>query len=242
MRTDHRFAGSTPSKDSFSIRVVAGGILVALIMLFFASSASACPVTDPKCAIDEATKTVEDIAKDPVGKIKDTVDTVEDTTSKVVDDVNKTVDDTVDTVEDTVRTKPDVPDNPENPKKSDVPQPPRVKSDNLNPRDKGKPNPGGNKKTSPGRDARVRAGEGTLVGGPVTLKSDDVPVAPAASATQSVERQGLAEAAIEAARKFAFPLLLTLIVGFFLAVQNRVDRKHPKLALAPLDQDLLSFR
>lgn len=54
----------------------------------------------------------------------------------------------------------------------------------------------------------------------------------------------LAEAAGEAAKKLAFPLGLALMVGAFLMVQGRIDRKDAKLALAPIDseQDLLSFQ
>lgn len=49
--------------------------------------------------------------------------------------------------------------------------------------------------------------------------------------------------ASEAAEQVAFPLALTLLVIGFLMVQNRIDRKDPKLALAPVDSehDLLSF-
>lgn len=49
--------------------------------------------------------------------------------------------------------------------------------------------------------------------------------------------------AVEAIEKAAFPIALMLIVGGFLMVQNRIDRKDPKLALAPVDseRDLLIF-
>ena len=54
----------------------------------------------------------------------------------------------------------------------------------------------------------------------------------------------LGEAAREALEKAAFPLGLALMVGAFLMVQGRIDRKDAKLALAPIDseQDLLSFQ
>ena len=47
----------------------------------------------------------------------------------------------------------------------------------------------------------------------------------------------------EAIEKAAFPIALMLLVGGFLMVQNRIDRKDPKLALAPVDseRDLLIF-
>jgi hypothetical protein len=49
--------------------------------------------------------------------------------------------------------------------------------------------------------------------------------------------------AVEAAEQVAFPLALALLVGTFLMVQNRIDRRDPKLALAPIhsDHELLTF-
>jgi hypothetical protein len=49
--------------------------------------------------------------------------------------------------------------------------------------------------------------------------------------------------ATETIQHAAFPLALTLLVIGFLMMQNRFDRKDPKLALAPVDSehDLLSF-
>jgi hypothetical protein len=54
----------------------------------------------------------------------------------------------------------------------------------------------------------------------------------------------LAQAAIEAAGRVAFPLALGLMVVAFLMVQGRIDRKDAKLVLAPIDaeQELLSFQ
>ena len=36
------------------------------------------------------------------------------------------------------------------------------------------------------------------------------------------------------ATRSAFPIALLLLVALFLAVQNRIDRRDPKLALAPV--------
>lgn len=54
----------------------------------------------------------------------------------------------------------------------------------------------------------------------------------------------LADAAVDAAEKLAFPLGLALMVCAFLMVQGRIDRKDDKLVLAPIDseQDLLRFQ
>ena len=77
-------------------------------------------------------------------------------------------------------------------------------------------------------------------------KSRDSAPAPVAIAPPQRETfiTQLADAAKEAAEKLAFPLGLALMVGAFLMVQGRIDRKDAKLALAPIDseQDLLSFQ
>jgi hypothetical protein len=54
---------------------------------------------------------------------------------------------------------------------------------------------------------------------------------------------GVAGALVDSARRFAFPLLLSLAVAVFLALQNRWDHKDPKLARALVDRsdDFLSF-
>lgn len=54
----------------------------------------------------------------------------------------------------------------------------------------------------------------------------------------------LARDAAEAARRFAFPLILTLLVLGFLVLQDKIDSKETKLVLAPVsaEEDLLSFR
>ena len=75
--------------------------------------------------------------------------------------------------------------------------------------------------------------------------------APAPAAAASTARDGAAPSMIEriarsaagVAERLAFPMLLAFAVGAFVLLQNRVDRKDPKLALAALDADeeLLGF-
>ena len=38
-------------------------------------------------------------------------------------------------------------------------------------------------------------------------------------------------------QRATFPLLLLLIVALFFWIQNRIDRKDPKLALAPINDE-----
>ena len=65
----------------------------------------------------------------------------------------------------------------------------------------------------------------------------------AAFAPEPLDLGALTEAAVEAAKKFAFPILLSILVAAFMLIQDRVDRKDPKLALAAVDtdQEWLSF-
>ena len=81
-----------------------------------------------------------------------------------------------------------------------------------------------------GRNIRAAVNEGTYV--PTAASPSD----------QSVITQ-IGRVAAEAVRQAAFPIALILMVAAFLMVQNRIDRKDPKLALAPMDSehDLLSF-
>jgi hypothetical protein len=53
----------------------------------------------------------------------------------------------------------------------------------------------------------------------------------------------LSKAAVKTANRFSFPLSLALLVIAFLAIQGRIDRRDPKLRLAPVDSkhDLVSF-
>lgn len=65
----------------------------------------------------------------------------------------------------------------------------------------------------------------------------------AAFAPEPLNLGALTEAAVEAVKKFAFPIMLSFLVAAFMLIQDRVDRKDPKLALAAVDtdQEWLSF-
>jgi hypothetical protein len=52
----------------------------------------------------------------------------------------------------------------------------------------------------------------------------------------------IGQVAVKSLEKPQFPLLLLVVVAVFLLVQNRIDRKDPKLAAAPVDAEpLLGF-
>ena len=52
----------------------------------------------------------------------------------------------------------------------------------------------------------------------------------------------IGQVAVKSLEKPQFPLLLLVVVALFLMIQNRIDRKDPKLATAPVDAEpLLGF-
>jgi hypothetical protein len=58
---------------------------------------------------------------------------------------------------------------------------------------------------------------------------------------QTTDETSALEILAEVAGKTAFPIILVLIVVLFLAVQDRIDRNDPKLALAPVRSEPLDF-
>jgi hypothetical protein len=47
----------------------------------------------------------------------------------------------------------------------------------------------------------------------------------------------IGQVAVKSLEKPQFPLLLLVVVALFLLIQNRIDRKDPKLASAPVDSE-----
>jgi hypothetical protein len=64
------------------------------------------------------------------------------------------------------------------------------------------------------------------------------------AAVAGVARVVRTDAAVAVAAHFTFPLALALAVFFFLLIQNRLDRRDPKLRIAPqhVIETLLTFR
>ena len=233
---DHAIPGR-----SFGIILSASVVWLAV---FGTGSALACKLTDPGCVVDKVEETAQDTVEDVQNQADETVkevthtadETVEDvkeTASRTVEDVQETVDETVNQGGGTNPTAPNPPTDPiDRPKGDDRP---------------GRPNDRPNNKSGPDVLGRGEAAAGPRERiGPLLP-----PIAPALdfstptfTETNNFDRPadpGLVESAIEAAKDFAFPLLLTLIVGAFLVIQHRVDRDEPKLVFAPIDHDLLSF-
>ncbi|MDP9068047.1 MAG: hypothetical protein M3N53_06840 [Actinomycetota bacterium] len=224
---------------------------------------------DPVQETIGTTKPVQDgIGNTTGGAVKDTTDTVTDTGGSTIDQTQKTVDDTTKSTGETATSTTDTvsgtasggggvinPDltvkNPLEPKDLDGDGKVSTKERNL------QNTAGGGKKAHRAayrdslsgdgrRDAAARAKRSALFD--LEKKSrlaaaNRTPVAIAPPQREGFITQ-LTKAAVEATKKLAFPLGLALMVGAFLMVQGRIDRKDAKLALAPIDseQDLLSFQ
>jgi hypothetical protein len=69
--------------------------------------------------------------------------------------------------------------------------------------------------------------------------------APAVDRAESASRflvpRDLLDVVANASRAITFPLFLTLVLAMFLLVQDRIDRKDPKLAEASKTKDYLTF-
>jgi hypothetical protein len=227
----------------FAIRLGMAGLMVVSAFVLMSVPAMACPVTDLSCTV-----------ADPVSAVQDTVDqtttTVEDTAATVTDQVNETVEPVTDAVKGVLGQVPD----PPNPGVIDDPTgilPDVLGSTVAQPSDPGATKSGGNgTATGPGgRNSRTAGGGGTGLStfgrgpviGPVSIAA---PIFLTAADSPTILRQGLFDRIVSLAIEpavLAFPLALALIVLLFVAVQNRIDRKDPKLALAPVAPDLLRF-
>jgi hypothetical protein len=201
----------------------------ASIVASAAPARAACSLTDLACG----TETVDDVT-DPITEVTDPV-------TEVTDPVTGTVGGAVDKVKGTVG--PVVDEVPPLPDPSiDVTEPPT-------------PGVGSDPRTGPGTP-RGDSGNGSsdpgpgspverpipvqaLVGGAFVSGLDptnsDVRIGPSPPA----ERTGVSLE--DVVKGFAFPLGLVLIVGAFLLVQDRLDRRDPRLALAPVGPDVLDF-
>jgi hypothetical protein len=199
-----------------------------------APAGAACTLTDPACA----TQTVEVVqpiteVTDPV---VDQVDQVVDPVTEVTDPVVGTIGGVINRVEDTV--DPIV----------DVTEPPAQGHSDVGP----DPRTGPGAPPGDSGDGRSDVGSGSfverpipppaLVGGAFIPSIESVrPISDVRiGASPPTERSGVSfENVVKGL--VAFPLALALIVGAFLLAQNRLDRRDPRLALAPVGPDVLDF-
>jgi hypothetical protein len=204
-----------------------------------APARAACPLTDPACVIgtvDEVLEPVTEVTDPVVDQVVDQVDQVIDPVTEVTDPVVGTIGGVINGVEDTVDPIVDV----------------------IDPPAQGHSDVGSDPGTGPGAplgdsgDGRSDVGSGSFVERPIpppalvggafipSLESvrpiSDVRI----GASPPTERSGVSfENVVKGL--VAFPLALALIVGAFLLAQNRLDRRDPRLALAPVGPDVLDF-
>jgi hypothetical protein len=200
-----------------------------------AAPARGCPLTDPGCVIETVDDVVEPVTQvtDPV---VDQVDQVVDPVTEVTDPVVGTIGGVINGVEDTV--DPIV----------DVTEPPAQGDSDVGP----DPRTGPGAPRGDSGDGRSDVGSGSfverpipppaLVGGAFIPSVESVrPISDVRiGASPPTERSGVSfENVVKGL--VAFPLALALIVGAFLLAQNRLDRRDPRLALAPVGPDVLDF-
>jgi hypothetical protein len=202
-----------------------------------APTAAACPLTDLACATGTVTETVDPVTE-PVTEVTDPVvdqvDQVVDPVTEVTDPVVETVGGVINGVEDTV--DPIV----------DVTEPPSEGHSDVGPDPRTGPGAGdsGNGRSDVGSGSFVERPipPPDLVGGVFIPNPESVrPISDVRiGASPPTERSGVSfENVVKGL--VAFPLALALIVGAFLLAQNRLDRRDPRLALAPVGPDVLDF-
>lgn len=220
-------------------------------------------VNDPGKAVTDTTNKVGDTVTESGDKLGDTVtdtggkvgDTTGGTVGKVVKDttekVGKTVKDTTGTAGSTVGTVGAAAGETVSKVYNDT-----LKAvDGVTKGDRGK---GGSGKKKSGKSPKTSS-TGTTVAsasatraafplaGSVARYIEPTTSVPALETTSALldarTPQQLLEAAVEAVKRFAFPLALTILVVAFLLIQNRIDSRDPKLTAASItfEEDLLSF-
>jgi hypothetical protein len=207
------------------IRLLALGLL--LVSTFaaapWATAADECPVTNPSCVLDTVGQTIE-------SSNNTAQDTAEGTVQPVVDDVNERVDGVLGGGAD------EDPQPGEGPGGGGGSQPGDGRQhDNAGPRNGHRPGARGSAGSRAANEAPTRVAHRGV-------DSDTTPVeATGVTNRESSVLERIGQAGARAAKSLALVLVLAgLVVGFAL-IQDRVDRKDPKLALAPLDSDELRF-
>jgi len=228
-------------RGTFATRLGIACLMVGSTLVLMSAPAMACPVTDLTC-LPETTASPVTAVTDTTSAVDQTTTTVKETAAAVTDQASKTVEPVTDAVKGILGQAPDPPD------------PTGILPDVLGstvapPSGSGPTEPGGNRtatgpgggksRTNGGAVSSLTFGRGPVIG-PVAA-----PISSTPAVSRKIPRQGLFDRigslAIQAAKELAFPLALAVIVLLFVAVQNRIDRKDPKLALAPITPDLLRF-
>jgi hypothetical protein len=218
MQSQASLGGSSPQTTTHA-RLPAIVMAVGLFLVLLAPMAFAdCALTDPACTTDQATNTVTDTA----GGAGDTVD---GTVTPVKDKADEAVKQVTDTVNGILH-----------PGGTPTPTPTPTGGGGG-----GSGGSGANGRRAAGSSSGVGAvNRETIPGASITTAPPTRPVAEKTAHGPSLAGR-IGEAAAEAVKQVAFPLALALIVVAFLLLQNRLDRRDPKLASAPITPDVLRF-
>jgi hypothetical protein len=202
---------------------------IAIVATGASSAQAACPVLDPLCVVEETVEDDEGLVEGTVGDIEtpvdDVLDSVDEVVGPVVDTVFGTADDVIGGGE------------------GEQPEPPPGTGDGGGgqpgmhrggPEPSGAPDRGTVDIAGPRIHERPEIGRGFA---PVVVPR------PIADATGSPEegrgRVGAAMGAV--ARRLAFVLALFGLTLAFAAIQDHLDRNDPRLSLAPIRSDVVTF-
>jgi hypothetical protein len=237
-----------------SVRVLfAVGVISVPLALASAAAAQSCPVLDTTCTLDNVT---DDTLDDAGGAAGDAVnragDTAHDTVQDTVDRVQGRVDDTTSKVRDTIDQV-----------LGKVGDPPPLPGDGGDPGPGGGSGGGGNGGGSQGggHDGGTSggghvSGTGSLSGGGSILSGSaggsaaagaadpgslTVPPTDLSHATARGSSPTIGQVAAGVIGGLAVMALLLGAVAVFLTVQDRVDRRDPKLVPVPIGSDRVQF-
>ena len=219
---EHPFATSS---RALLLLAIGGSFVIAA-----APARAACAPTDLACATGTVTETVAEVTE-PVTEV---TDPVTETIGGVVDEVNDTVRPIVDEVPQLSDPAVNVTD-PPTPDESNAPGARTGSTDPSGDSGHGRSDVLSGSVVEPTVPVQALIRD-AFVSGLDPGPGPDVRIGPSPPAERTgVSLQDLLTAG------FAFPFALVLIVGAFLLVQDRLDRRDPRLALAPVGPDVLDF-
>jgi len=202
------------------VLVIGAALSIMLLGPLGVAVAQDCPITDPTCAIDSVDDTVGDVQK-----------TVDDTTSTAKDEIAATTDRVKATVDELTGAGGGQPPGGGN-------------GDGSNGHDGGAKHDGGGSNGGSAHPVGTVAGASILarLGGTLALFDTSAQGRPESTDASSHRTPGVGTRLREAATGIALSLLVVLgAVLVFTAIQGRLDRRDPKLSLAPLTADVVTF-
>lgn len=197
----------------------------ALLLVAAPVALAECPLTDPLCVAEQS---LESDAPPPpsLPPVPDDVKkAADDAVTKAKGEVDKAVTTVTDTLDELLQPGGDDPGGGGG-------------------RDSG--GSGNKPPAGPGDGGRSGTPEGRLPGsgfpGSRLTTPADTTSTPVAFRDQPGLFGQIGDAAVEAAKQLGFPLALAVIVVAFAMIQNYVDRKDPRLALAPIRPEVMRFQ